>query len=101
MEISFITSLFLLLLLSIIGAFFSGAETTFFSLSRHQLGQFKKSNQPGIKQLLYLLSKPKDLLITILIGNETINIALSILIANIVLHYFGPEHATLISITSA
>ena len=64
-----------------LSAFFSSAETIFFSLSRSQLAQLKESKSPLSKQLIVFLSKPRDILVTILFGNETVNIAISILIA--------------------
>ena len=97
----FFSYLILLGLLLALSAFFSGAETTFFSLNRSQLAQFKKSPQPLAKQLIQFLSKPRDILVTILFGNEIVNISISMLVAGLVIQIFGPEHwekSTLISI---
>lgn len=72
----------LLALLLLISAFFAAAETIFFTLSRPQLARFKKSSNPLSKQLVHFLSKPRDILVTILFGNELTNIAISIIVAS-------------------
>lgn len=75
------SSFILLTLLLLVSAFFAAAETVFFSLSRTHLAQFKESKNPLAKQLLVFLSKPIDILVTILFGNEITNIAISIIVA--------------------
>lgn len=98
---SAITPLTLLTLLLLASAFFAGAETVFFSLNRSQLAQFKKSKNPLAKQLLHFLSKPRDILVTILFGNELTNIAISILVASIfyqLLPSLEIEQLTLLSV---
>lgn len=73
----------LLAVLLLFSAFFAGAETVFFTLNRTQLARFKKSNNPLTKQLVIFLSKPRDILVTILFGNEITNIAISIIVASV------------------
>lgn len=93
---------FLLAALILLGAFYSGAETALFSLSRSQLERFKKSKQPMEKLLIQFLSSPRDTLVTILFGNEITNIAFSVILASFVLNLLGPdrmEAATAVSIT--
>lgn len=99
------TSLFpyFILLVTLLGlsAFFAGAETVFFSLNRSQLNQFRRSKNPLAKQLLTFLSKPKDILVTILFGNELTNIAIAITIASLfyqILPRASIEQLTLISV---
>ncbi|MDO8527373.1 MAG: hemolysin family protein [Deltaproteobacteria bacterium] len=97
----FFSYFILLAVLLFLSAFFSGAETTFFSLSRAQLAKFKKSTHPLSKQLVHFLSRPRDILVTLLFGNEIVNISISIIIAGLVLRFFGPENwekATTISV---
>lgn len=76
-----LSELTLLIVLLGLSAFFAGAETVFFSLSRTQLAHFKESKNPLAKQLISFLSKPRDILVTILFGNELVNIAISVLVA--------------------
>jgi putative hemolysin len=80
--------LFLLLCLS---AFFSGSETAFFSLSHYQIEKIVLKNpKKGIK-IRKLLNSPRSLIITILLGNEFVNIALSTLSAGIIIQLFGQK----------
>src|SRR3989338_5031638 len=97
----FAYSLMLLFLLAC-SAFFSGSETTLFSLKRSQIAKFKRKKTKNSMQLLKFLSEPKNTLVTILFGNEMCNNAFSILIANLVYLLVGPDEvkqATLISVT--
>lgn len=94
---------YLLLLAILLGcsAFFSASETTLFSLNRSQIAKFKKRKTAGARQVLKFLSEPKSVLVTILFGNELVNISFSILIANLVYLWIGAERveqATLISV---
>lgn len=92
-----LTLLFILLLLS---AFFAGAETVFFSLSRSQLARFKESKNPLARQLVVFLSRPRDILVTILFGNELTNIAISILVASIFYEMFSHLDITILTFLS-
>ena len=99
--ISYFVLIFVLLLMS---AFFSASETTFFSLSRSQVAKFKKSSNPLAKQLIHFLANPRDTLVTILFGNEIVNISISILIAGLVYRAMGDaswEKSTLVAVTIA
>ncbi|OGQ04501.1 MAG: hypothetical protein A2W61_07505 [Deltaproteobacteria bacterium RIFCSPLOWO2_01_44_7] len=87
---SFLFYVIILILLLFSSAFHSASETTLFSLSRAQLAQLKKSRQPLNKQLLHFLSKPRDVLVTILFGNEFTNVAISIIIADLVYKILSP-----------
>lgn len=81
----------LLVILLLVSAFFAGCETVFFTLNRTQLARFKKSANPLIKQLLAFLAKPRDILVTILFGNEMANIAISILVASLFYQLFSSQ----------
>lgn len=65
----------LIILLLIASALFAGAEVAFFSISRSEQDQLKKSNTQGAKIAEKLLEKPKDLLATILIGKNVMNVS--------------------------
>src|SRR4051794_25548026 len=75
----------------------SGSEVALFSLSRFQLRSLKERTRSSHRKIKALLSDPGGLLITILIVNETVNIALSALIAKAVagtrFSWFGLQHA--------
>lgn len=55
-------------------AFFSGAETAFFSLSRQQITELRKNGGRASRLVGSLLDKPTELLIAILLGNTLVNI---------------------------
>jgi putative hemolysin len=71
-----------IVILLMCSAFFSATETSLFSLSRFQLRQLKERNSAIFKKIQYLLDRPAALVITVLIGNEFINILISHLMAN-------------------
>jgi Mg2+/Co2+ transporter CorB len=56
-------------------AFFSGSETALFSLSRFDLQQLRQQRNPRFGTLQTLLEQPRQLIISILCGNEIINVA--------------------------
>ncbi len=60
-------------------ALISGSEIAFFSLSPNKLKKLKKSNLKSEKLIFKLLKKPEELLATILISNNFINISIVIL----------------------
>ena len=56
-------------------AFFSGAETALFNLSRDQLRRFRASRSPFRRVTARLLDEPRRVLVTVLFGNMTVNTA--------------------------
>ena len=77
----------LLVLLSL-SAFFSGSEAALFSLSRSQLRRLRQ--QPGGGQrAARLLDEPRALLVTILLGNLTVNILATSTATALALRAFG------------
>lgn len=70
-----------------LSAFFSGSETTLFSLSRVYLKKLENSDGKSGKLVLKLLSKPRRLLITMLLGNTFVNMAISSFSTLIALNY--------------
>jgi putative hemolysin len=63
-----------LLLLLVCSAFFSGAETAFFNLSRRQVKSFRDSKHKVHNLVASLLNKPGHLLNSFLFGNMTVNV---------------------------
>ena len=63
-----------MLLLLACSAFFSGAETAFFNLSRRQVSLLSQSKHKLQKLVARLLNKPKQLLSCLLFGNMTVNV---------------------------
>ena len=79
----------LLLFLFFCSAFFSACEVAFFSLN--PLQQKEVAGQKGRSGRLVhsLLQKPRELLIRIYIGNELVNIGISVVITSITISLFG------------
>ena len=70
-------NIFALVLLFFLSAFFSGSETSLFSLSRARIRKLRDKSGAGGKLAAKLLQNPGKLLITILLGNLIVNIAIS------------------------
>jgi putative hemolysin len=87
--LSYLIGVFLLVSLS---ALFSAAETALFSLSRLRLAQTEP--QRG-GRVLKLLERPARTIVTILIGNDLVNITASITATTLVLHLWGVQNAWL------
>lgn len=81
--------LILLLFLLLLSAFFSGAEAAFFSLTPLHLHKMKEEHYPFLAYVQRLLKYPRRLLITILVGNEAVNITISAVAASLFIYYFG------------
>jgi len=64
----------LMVLLLCGSAFFSGAETAFFNLTRRQITLLRKSKHKLHNLVSKLLDKPKQLLSCLLFGNITVNV---------------------------
>jgi len=86
----FYSILFLSLLF--FSGFFSGSETAYFSLTPAQIKQFKGSLIKTERQIGKLMTFPRQLLITIVIGNTMVNITVASLAAVLTVQislYFG------------
>ncbi|MCD6116394.1 HlyC/CorC family transporter [bacterium] len=59
-----------------LSAFFSGSESAFFSIPDDELAKIKddKKQSRGESRILWLLKRPRRLLMTILIGNTIVNV---------------------------
>lgn len=78
----------LMIILLIITGFISASEVAFFALNPHDLNEINKKNLFADTTLLFLKEKPEQLLATILIANNTINVAVVILSTLLVNHLF-------------
>jgi len=79
----------LLVVLLVCSAFFSACEAAFFSLTSIQLSELKEKKGRWGLLVNKLLEKPRELLITIYIGNELVNIAVSVITTSIFITLFG------------
>jgi len=71
-----------------LSAFFSSSEIAMFSLPQHRLDSLVEDGIPGAETVLALKNDPHRLLITILVGNNIVNIAMSSLSTGLLV-YFG------------
>jgi putative hemolysin len=74
-----------------LSAFFSGSETALFSLSKFQIEKLVEENPDKGKRIRDLIERPKRLIITIILGNEFVNVAISSLSAGIIIRIFHQE----------
>ena len=98
LEPGMIARLALQALLFVLSAFFSGSETALFSLSRLDLQKLRRERHPKSETLHALLDEPRRLIISILCGNELVNIAATVNMAGILFVLYGPERAGWINI---
>ena len=79
MHLSLFSLGFLLLLLIILSAFFSGAEIGMMSLNRYRLRHLVKKKNKQALRVSQLLAQPEKLLSIVLIGSTLANIVSSTL----------------------
>lgn len=84
-----IPTLGLIVLLLVLSAFFSGSETALTAASRPLLHQRALSGDRRAARVNRLRENREQLLGTILIGNNLVNILASVLATTVMLHWFG------------
>ena len=89
MEAALIVKISIIIFLTLFSGFFSGSETALFSLSLIQLERIKKFGGKRAATVSKLLKHPKRLIITVLLGNDLVNIAASVIAADIFLSIYG------------
>ncbi|MCW8858404.1 MAG: CNNM domain-containing protein [Deltaproteobacteria bacterium] len=78
----------LLVLLGVSG-FFSGSETALLSLDKFRVRFLQQKQRPGADKLAALLAKPDRLLSGLLVGNNLVNIAASVIATGLCVRWFG------------
>ncbi|MGC8852863.1 MAG: DUF21 domain-containing protein, partial [Hydrogenobacter sp.] len=86
------TELSILLFLLFLSGFFASSEVVFFGANRYLLRRY--SSKKLYKLLNKLLSKPRELLLSILIGNEVVNVLISSYGTKLFVDTFGKKGAT-------
>ncbi len=84
--------LVLFIILLCCSGFFSSSETALFSLNPIQLEQMRRDEDPNLGLIKRMLSEPRRLIVTILIGNEFVNVAASVISASIIIQLLGAEN---------
>lgn len=92
-----IRCLFQVLLLTS-SAVFSGSETALFSISRIDLQKLRQSRDKHSESIHAMLDEPRRLIISILCGNELVNIASAVNMTGILLLIFGEQDISWINI---
>lgn len=80
--------LLLLIVFIAISFMVSGAEVAYFTLTKPQIEEFRQKESPVSQRILWLISRPKVLLATILLTNNFVNVA-AILVATHILGVLG------------
>jgi putative hemolysin len=91
MDVTIWLELILFVFLMGFSGFFSSSETALFSLSNVQLELMRQENHPRISLIEHMLSEPRRLIITILIGNELVNVAASVISAAVIIQFLGAD----------
>jgi putative hemolysin len=87
----------LILLLLVGSGFFSSSEIALFSLPAHQIDAMVEQGLPGAQAVKSLKEDPHRLLVTILVGNNMVNITMSSISTTIVGFYFDAGTAVIVS----
>jgi putative hemolysin len=78
-------------------AFFAASETALFSLRQHQLHRLRQSRARAARTVLGLLEHPRRVLVTVLVGNTTVNLVLSVLAVGPFVAWLGPERGPVVA----
>ena len=81
----------ILFILVVLSAFFSAAETALMSIHFIRVKSLLNKGKPGSKTLYYLKKDPHKLIVTILIGNNIVNISASAIATGLFLNIFGSQ----------
>jgi CBS domain containing-hemolysin-like protein len=84
-------TLFLFFILIALSAFFSGAEVAFVSLSQVKIRTFLEEQRRGARALHKLMENRRRMIITILIGNNIVNIGAAALATVFTAEQFGSQ----------
>lgn len=89
-----------LLLLLLLSAFFSIAETSMMAINRYRLGHLVRQGRRGALLAADLLRQTERLLGTILLGNNVVNTALTAMVTALAIRQFGNNDTTLLFATT-
>ena len=78
------TKLLAIIILLLFSGFFASSEISFFSLNKVRLRRRKIRRASGFKYISKLLKAPSTFLTTVLVGNEIVNISISVVVAALV-----------------
>jgi putative hemolysin len=84
-----ILTLTVVLVLALLSSFFSGSETSLFSIDKSQLIIYKTSDDKLEKGIYRFMQRPDHILITILMGNLFANFLLTVISTNLLMEQYG------------
>lgn len=82
------SEILILIVLLILSGFFSGTEVALISIGKIKARTFLKQRKRGSKTLYNLLENPRRMIITILIGNNIVNVASAVMATTIATEMF-------------
>ncbi|RUM87639.1 MAG: HlyC/CorC family transporter [Thermovibrio sp.] len=88
----------LLPFLILLSALFSASETAFFSLNTLRLERLAKEGNRRAEEILRFLQNPADLIATILIGNEMVNVGIAATSAVLFVQLLGPDLGSVLAV---
>ncbi len=89
MTTSIALTLFFIVLLLAVSAFFSGSETALTALSRARIHQLRRKGSSRASMVEILIASKEKFLGAILLGNNLVNILASALATSVFLHFLG------------
>ncbi len=101
LESSLLIRFLLLGVLLLCSAFFSGSEAALFSLNTVQVERLRERGGVLGRLISALLQRPTNLIITFLVGNEIVNVALAVTATSLALMLYGEggEYVAIVSTT--
>jgi CBS domain containing-hemolysin-like protein len=97
-ESAFVTiGVVIIILLIILSGFFSSSEIAMFSLAEHRVESLVEEGRASAETLRAMKSDPHRLLVTILVGNNLVNIAMSSIATGLLAIYFDQGAAVAIA----
>ena len=86
-----LSSIIIIFFLLIISGLLSGSETSITSVSKSKIHKLSNRGDARAKKVLRLIDKKNDLVSSILIGNNIINILASVLATALLIKYYGDK----------
>ncbi len=84
--------LFTIVACLIASGFYSGSESVLLSVGIDRAKRIIDEGGPAAKSMKFMIDKPSELLTTILVGNNLVNIILSTMVTVVTTKYFGESH---------
>ena len=81
-----------IVVLIVLSGFFSSSEIAMFSLANHRIEAMVDEGRRGAGVVAQLKEDPHRLLVTILVGNNLVNIAMSSISTGLLAYYLGPNN---------